>query len=413
MTQINEDKMLYFSSRDAGPNGMPGVHISINDVERNSNYNRTAQGLVDKGLATAELLPKRKGKMVVISDKGRLSLLKRQMDHARQIKDEELLEKRVGQLVDKIAILYTPEQHQVIKDVLSALPEVKHSKADLTESLADLLHDMHLMGLVRYTKRDKSYTNEASPSGKMVQGRVLDGLGGKQPVEALDDSVKERFLSVYSKIPVMEVDFDVPEELQFAKKLVNSGLISMDFEDDSYQFYSLTEAGRQLVEREGGVKVAPPSAEVSQEPLPDNTRSDTPEIPRVFDEMQGLMEYAKQGQALLVELGGEAVAEQVNELHWDYMHDAKKSLYDAVSDIIDIPSAPAMKAQIENDYNDFIVSVIERARGVFTKTPTNAEIEMVSKAILSNESVSVPDNKLKQVIFNQQHKNEVSRSLGR
>lgn len=412
MTQINDDKMLYFSSRDAGPNGMPGFHISISDVVRNSDYNRAAQRLVNKGLATAELLPKR-GKMVVITDKGRLSLLKRQMDYARQIKDEELLEKRVGQLVDKIAIMYTPEQHQVIKDVLSALPEVKHSKADLKESLADLLHDMHLMGLVRYTKRNKSYTNEASPRGKMVQGRVLDSLGGKQQVEALVDSVKERFLSVYSKMPVMEVDFDVPEELQFAKKLVNSGLISMDFEDDSYQFYSLTAAGRQLVELEGGVKVAPPSSDVSQEPLPDNTRSDTPEIPRVFDETQGLMEYAKQGQALLVELGGEAVAEQVNELHWDYMHDAKKSLYDAVSDIIDIPSAPAMKAQIENDYNDFIVSVIERARGVFTKTPTNAEIEMVSKAILSNESVSVPDNKLKQVIFNQQHKNEVSRSLGR
>ena len=413
MTTINEDKMLYFSSREAGPNGMPGVHISINDVERNSNYNRTAQGLVDKGLATAEVLPKRKGKMVVISDKGRLSLIKRQMDHARQTKDEGLLEKRVGQLVDKIADMYTPSQHQVIKDVLSASPEVRHPKGNLTESQADLMHDMHLMGLVRYSKRDKSYTNEASPSGKMVQGRVLDSLGGTAPTKTLDESVKERFLSVYSKMPVMEVDFDIPEELQFAKELVNSGLISLDFEDDSYQFYSLTAAGRQLVELEGGLKAAPPSAKVSQEQPLDNTASCTPDIPRVFDETQGLMEYAEQGQALLVELGGEAVAAQVNELHWDFMHDAKKSLYDAVSDIIDIPNAPAMKAQIENDYDDFIVSVIERAQGVFNKTPTNAEIEMVSKAILSNESVSVPDSKLKQVIFNLQHKNELGRSLGR
>ncbi|OUV22105.1 MAG: hypothetical protein CBC55_04735 [Gammaproteobacteria bacterium TMED95] len=414
MTTINEDKMLYFSSREAGPRGYRGVHISYNDMQKTrSGYGQVARVLRDKGLVDSQGLPNKEGTVFTITPKGKLSLIARQVKHARQVKDEALISKREGQLVERVHQHFTPEQLNTVLFVLYSHPSINHSKEVMNDDELQVYSDLLTLGLVRYSKRDKSFTSDMPPNGKRLQKAVLESIDKRFPETTLNRYIEERFISTFEKMPVLEVDIDSSNDKEFANALLEKGLIEKDVEDDSFIFYTLTEAGRVHLDREGAtVKFDASKAKKT----PGN---DTPvdvenalvgvNIPRVFDPSQSLQDYVKQGTSLLIELAGEAVASQINELHWDGMHDMQCSLYEALSDIVDIEKAPAIKTENEREYDAFLLNVIERAKDVFARPPSSSDVEMVAKAILSNEGVVVPEKKLKQVIFDDDHKSVANR----
>lgn len=409
MTTINEDKMLYFSSREAGPRGYRGVHISYNDMQKTrSGYAQVARILRDKGMVDSEVLPNKEGAVFTITPKGKLSLIARQIKHARQVKDGDLISKREGQLVELVHKHFTPEQLDSVAFHLYTDSSIIHSKEVMNDEELQVCSDLAMLGLMRYSKRDKGFTSDMPPTGKKLQEKVLESINQRFPEITLPQDVSDRFLSTFSKMPVLEIEADSANDVKFVNTLLEKGLVEKDVEDDSFIFYSLTETGRNHLSQEGVI------AKFDVPVTKDIVTNDAPvefenspvglDIPRVFDSSQSLQDYAKQGAALLVEIAGETVASQVNELHWDGMHDMQCSLYEAISDIVDIEKAPAIKAEAERNYDLLLSNVIERAKEVFIRKPSSSEVETVAKAILNNEGVVVPDKKLKQMIFDDNHK---------